>query len=127
MENHSANRKYSSSIAIVTGHQNPTKKHHVDWRKIATAVDTIIILMGMGRLTEIVTELLAGGRDKNTKIAIIEWGTTHRQKSITGTLSNIVKKANSAKLKPPTIIVVGEIVKLHRTLNWFKCGKSLSK
>lgn len=113
-------RKYSSSVAIVTGHQDSTKKNQVDWRKIATAVDTIIILMGMGRLGEIVDELIAGGCERNTKAAIIEWGTTNHQLSVVGTLSNIVKKANSHNLKPPTIIIVGEIVKLHRTLNWFK-------
>ncbi|MGA3295961.1 MAG: uroporphyrinogen-III C-methyltransferase [Candidatus Bathyarchaeia archaeon] len=113
-------RKYSSSVAIVTGHQDSTRKNQVDWKKIATAVDSIIILMGMGRLGKIVRELIAGGCKRNTKVAIIEWGTTPHQLSVTGTLSNIVKKVNSHKLKPPAIIVVGEVVGLHRTLNWFK-------
>lgn len=113
-------RKYSSSVAIVTGHQDPTKKYRVDWKKIATAVDTIIVLMGMGMLGKIVDELMAGGCERNTKVAIIEWGTTNHQKFITGTLSNIVKKVKLHRMKAPTVIIVGEIVNLHRTLKWFK-------
>jgi uroporphyrin-III C-methyltransferase len=111
-------REYSSSIAIATGHQDRNKKQRVNWRKLATAVDTIIILMGIGNLKEIVGELIKGGLKRNTKIAIIEWGTTQRQRTITGTLSNIVNKATSHRLHPPSVIVVGETVKLRRNLNW---------
>ena len=120
-----SHRKYSSSVAIVTGHQDSTKKNQVDWKRIATAVDTIIILMGMGRLRKIVRELIAGGCERNTKVAIIEWGTTRHQLSVTGTLSNIVKKADTHKLKPPAIIIIGGVVGLHRTLNWFNKSSQL--
>jgi uroporphyrinogen III methyltransferase/synthase len=113
-------RKYASSVAIVTGHQDPNKKQRVDWKKLATAVDTIIILMGMGRLKQIVEGLIEGGREPTTKVAIIEWGTTNHQRTVTGTLDNIAKKATSYRLNPPTIIVVGEIVRLHRVLDWFR-------
>jgi uroporphyrin-III C-methyltransferase len=115
-------RKYASSIAIVTGHQDPDKRQHVNWKKLATAVDAVIILMGTGRLREIMRELLKGGCERNTKVAIVEWGTTRRQRTVTGTLSDIVKKAISRKLKPPTIIIVGEVVKLRRSLAWFRPG-----
>lgn len=113
-------RKYSSSVAIATGHQDPNKKQRVNWRKLATAVDTIIILMGMGSLKEIIEELIEGGLKRNTRVAIIEWGTTNRQRTVTGTVGNIVNKASSHKFRPPTVIVVGEIVKLHRDLDWIK-------
>lgn len=113
-------RKYASSVAIVTGHQDPNKNQNVDWKKLATAVDTIIVLMGMGRLREIVGKLIMDGRERNTRIAIIEWGTTNRQRTVTGTLGNIVQKANSCKLTPPTIIIVGDVVGLRQTLNWFR-------
>jgi len=111
-------RKYSSSLAIATGHQDPDKKQRVNWKKLATAVDTIIILMGMGRMKEIVGDLIEGGLKRNTKVAIIEWGTTNRQRTVTGTLANIVNKATLYQLRPPSVIVVGEIVKLRSLLDW---------
>lgn len=111
-------RRYSSSIAIVTGHEDPNKNRKlVDWKKLATAVDTIIILMGRKTLKDIVQQLIKGGRKTHTEVAIIEWGTTKRQRTITGTLANIVHKADLYKVNPPITIVIGKVVKLHRVLH----------
>ncbi len=113
-------RKYASSIAIVTGHEDPNKKKDiVDWKKLAIAVDTIIVLMGVKRLKNIVQELEEGGLHQNTPIALIKWGTTHKQRVVTGTLKNIVDKAIKENVKPPAIIIIGEVVKLQKKLFWF--------
>jgi uroporphyrinogen III methyltransferase/synthase len=114
-------RDYNSSIALVTGHEDPTKdKNNVDWQKLATTVGTIVILMGVGNLPKIVPQLIAGGRNSQTPVALIRWGTRPEQETLVGTLDNIVDKVRSANFKAPAIIVVGEVVKLREELNWFE-------
>jgi uroporphyrinogen III methyltransferase/synthase len=118
-------RRYASSMAIVTGHQDMSeKKHRVNWRKLATTVDTIIILMGVGRLRLIVDELVKGGCRPSTPTAVIEWATTRRQRTIMGTLGNIVARASNQKVKPPAVIVIGDIVNLRKKLAWFEGEKT---
>ncbi|WP_309493127.1 uroporphyrinogen-III C-methyltransferase [Candidatus Hecatella orcuttiae] len=114
-------RNYASSVAIVTGHEDPRKRESwVKWDKIAASVDTIVVLMGAKRLGEIVKSLLEGGRSPQTPVVLIEEGTTKRQRKTLGTLGDIVKKASRRKVKPPAVIVVGDIVHLHKELSWFK-------
>jgi uroporphyrinogen III methyltransferase/synthase len=114
-------RQYASSVVFVTGHEASSKRRkRVDWKKLATTVDTIVILMGTKKLKEIAELLIQGGRPRSTNVAIIEWGTTKNQRTITGTLGNIARKAARHKISPPAIIVIGNVVKLRRTLHWFK-------
>lgn len=105
-------RRYASSLTIVTGHEDPAKKEFkLDYSKLNA--DTIVILMGITNLGKIVSRLLES-RDKSTPVAIIERGSTSEQRVTIGTLENIVEKAEIGKVKPPGIIVVGEVVKLRR-------------
>jgi uroporphyrinogen III methyltransferase/synthase len=105
----------------VTGHEDPTKdQEDVDWQRLATAVDTLVLLMGVGRLPEIVERLVAAGRDASTPAAVIEWGTLARQRVVTGTLADIVAKVQEAKIGAPAVAVVGEVVRLRQTLRWFE-------
>ena len=110
-------RKFASSFAVVTGHEARKAQDAVDWAKLATAVDTLVILMGLNNLPIIVTKLLAHGRASNTPVAVIRWGTTEEQESVLGTLADIVEK--SALFKPPALIVVGDVVSLAAKLQWF--------
>jgi uroporphyrinogen III methyltransferase/synthase len=113
-------RGVAASVAFVTGHEDPTKQESdVDWEKLATAVDTLVLLMGAGQLPEIVERLIAAGRSASTPAAVIEWGTLPRQRTITGTLSDIVSKAEAASIHPPAVAVVGEVVRLRDTIRWF--------
>jgi uroporphyrinogen III methyltransferase/synthase len=89
----------------------------VDWTKLATAVDTLVILMGLHNLSTIVAELIAHGRAPETPVAVIRWGTTQEQETVIGTLADIVEK--SVSLKAPALIVVGQVVELRNQLNWF--------
>jgi len=117
-------RRYASSLAIVTGHEDLSKKQiQVKWRNLAKAVDTIVVLMGIGMLKLIASELILGGRPPQTEVAVVEWGTTKRQKCFEGTLENIYNIVRMNNVKPPTVVVIGEVVKLRSTLNWFKGGK----
>ena len=110
-------RKFASSFAVVTGHEARKGKSAVDWGKLATAVDTLVILMGLHNLPAIVAKLIAHGRSPETPAAVIRRGTTNGQETMIGTLADIVEK--SASLKAPTLIVVGEVVELRNRLNWF--------
>ena len=113
-------RDYSSSVAIVTGHQAERAERVVNWSKLANSVDTIVILMGVEQLESIVNNLIEGGLDSNTPVAIIEWGTIKRQRCLIGKLGTIAKEAKEKNVKPPAVIVVGEVVKLGEKLSWFK-------
>jgi uroporphyrin-III C-methyltransferase len=113
-------RKFASSFAVVTGHEARKGKSAVDWGKLATAVDTLVILMGLHNLGAIVAKLIAHGRSPETPAAVIRRGTTYEQETVIGTLADIVEK--SALLKAPTLIVVGEVVELRNQLNWFSPG-----
>jgi siroheme synthase len=92
----------------------------VKWDKLASAVDTVIIMMGIGRLRQISTDLIKAGMNKNTDAAVIENGTTSKQKLVKGTLENIVDLSKKAKIKPPAIIIIGKVVSLQEKISWFK-------
>ena len=112
-----SHRNYASSFAVVTGHEAVKSKSSVDWAKLATAVDTLVILMGLHNLPAIVAKLIAHGRAPETPAAVIQQGTTEQQKTVVGTLADIVEK--SAAMTAPALIVVGEVVRLQEKLNWF--------
>src|SRR5689334_8597928 len=110
-------RKWASSFAVVTGHEARKPNSAVDWSKLATAVDTLVILMGLSNLSLIVNKLIENGRSAETPVAVIRSGTTTEQESVVGTLADIVEK--SALIEPPALIVVGDVVSLSGKLNWF--------
>lgn len=111
-------RQYGSSFAVVTGH--PGGATEPEWRKLATAVDTLVIYMGVTNLENICGELLEGGLSPDTPVALVQQGTWQEQKTITGHLRNIVSIAVAEKIKPPAMIVIGKVVALREQLNWFE-------
>ena len=115
-------RNVSTSVAFVTGHEDPTKGHtDVDWSKLANGADTLVLYMGVGRLEEISTGLIASGRSRDTPVACIRWGTLSEQRTVTGTLEDIADKVAEASLKPPAIIVIGDVVALRESgLDWYE-------
>lgn len=103
-------RRYASSFTIVTGHEDPTKEEaRIDYGELKA--DTIVILMGVGNLEKIVSQMLKT-RSEKTPVAMIQEGTTEKQKVVVDTLGGIVEKARREGIKPPAIIVVGDVVKL---------------
>jgi uroporphyrin-III C-methyltransferase len=117
-------RGLASSFAVVTGHEDATKRAPgVDWARLATAADTLVILMGLGRLSSIVAALLGHGRPPSTPVALIRHGTTPVQRTIVGTLDDIARRARAAALAPPVVIVIGEVVALRDRLpGWHSRG-----
>jgi uroporphyrinogen III methyltransferase/synthase len=115
-------RGVSTSVAFVTGHEDPAKDEpDVDWKRLANGAETLVLYMGVGRLAEISSGLIAGGRDPETPVACVRWGTRSEQKTVTGTLGNIAERVAEAKLKPPAITIVGDVVSLRdEGLGWFE-------
>jgi uroporphyrinogen III methyltransferase/synthase len=111
-------RKLACSVAFATGHradfvEDPT----CDWRRLANSTDTLVFLMGVHNLSRIVEQLIAYGRAPETPVALVERATLTSQKTVVGTLANIVERA--AEVRPPAAIIVGEVVRLRETLRWF--------
>ena len=113
-------RDYGSSVAIVTGHKAENAERTVNWAAMAGAVDTIVVLMGVGELDSIMTQLVEGGLNPETPVALIECGTLEQQRSVTGKIGTIAKEAEKKNVKPPSVIVIGEVVNLGGKLAWFK-------
>jgi uroporphyrinogen III methyltransferase/synthase len=111
-------RGTACSAAILTGHRSDCGPDPAaDWRRAAIGSDTLIFLMGVQNLPRIVHELLEAGREVSTPVALIANATSPRQKIVTGTLENIIQRAK--EISPPAVIVVGQVVELHETLDWF--------
>ncbi len=113
-------RNYASSVAFVTGHSaalNPDS--NINWVSLATAVDTLVIYMGVGHLTQIVDRLIENGRDRKTPVSLVRVGTTPHQVVVQGTLADIVVKTQEIELKSPAVIIIGEVNSLREHLQWF--------
>jgi uroporphyrinogen III methyltransferase/synthase len=113
-------RSHTASVAFVTGHEDPTKgKSNLDWPKLA-GMGTLVVLMAIKNLSAVTANLIRHGKDAATPAALIRWGTTPDQETLTGTLDDIARKAEENGFAPPSILVVGGVVALRGTLNWFE-------
>ncbi|HOS43886.1 MAG TPA: uroporphyrinogen-III C-methyltransferase [Armatimonadota bacterium] len=114
-------RRCASSFAVITGREDADKTAStMDWHGIARGADTLVFLMGLSNLSTIAARLIAHGRAPGTPAAVIQQGTTPRQRTVTGTLADIADAAVRAQLTSPAITVVGEVVRLRETLDWFE-------
>jgi uroporphyrinogen III methyltransferase/synthase len=114
-------RDFTSTVSFITGHEDPTKKEpKIRWDKISTGAGTLVFLMGMGNLPMIAAELIKNGRDPETPVALIRWGTLPEQETTIGKLKNIGEIARTKKIRPPVVILVGEVIELREKLNWFE-------
>ncbi len=117
-------RRYASSFTVVTGQEDPAKaEQKVEYGNLRA--DTIVILMGIRNLKKIAAQMLKT-RGKDTPVAIIEEGTTERQRIVVGNLGNIAKKTEREKVKPPAVIVVGDVVKLRKEFGRWQTGGTKS-
>lgn len=114
-------RKHGSSFTVVTGHEDPDKEElNVNWDEIARAPGTKVVMMGVTRIGEIAQNLMAGGMDAKTPVAMVRWATRGGQQTIEGTLETIAAVAQKSGFKPPAVTVVGEVVRMREALNWFE-------
>ncbi|MDQ1329939.1 MAG: uroporphyrinogen methyltransferase / synthase, partial [Thermodesulfobacteriota bacterium] len=114
-------RMFTSTVAFVTGHEDPEKAESgINWEALAKGIGTIVFLMGVKNLPNIVKQLMNNGLSPDTPVALVRWGTTSKQRSVSGTIGNIVELVKIAGLKSPAIIIVGKVVKLKEKMDWFE-------
>jgi uroporphyrinogen III methyltransferase/synthase len=114
-------RDFASSVTFVTGHEDPTQsKSDIPWDLLGRAGGTLVFFMGVGRLQALCDQLMASGRSPRTPAAVVEWATTPRQRTVAGALAMIAGRAREADIRPPALLIVGEIVRLRRCLAWFE-------
>ena len=113
-------RDHTSFVSFITGHERPDKSEsRMQWDIFAKSDATLVFLMGVKNLGNIVKNLVENGKPADTPVALVRWGTTTRQQTVTGTLETIVERVKAAGLKSPAIIVVGHVVSLREELAWF--------
>lgn len=106
---------------MVTGHMQDGKEDAIRWESLAKGIDTIAIYMGVGNLPYIRQQLLKYGRDEKTPVAVIHWGTVStKQRTVTGTLATIEEIVRTENIQNPSIILVGKVVTLRETIQWFE-------
>lgn len=113
-------RNLSRSFAFITGHQAGDVGADHQWSHLAKAVDTICVYMGVAQLPNIVTHLIQNGKSPQTPIALVHWGTLTEQRIVAGTLETILRLVKETNISNPSMIVIGEVVRLHQKLNWFE-------
>jgi uroporphyrinogen III methyltransferase/synthase len=121
-------RQLTSTLAFITGHEDPDKEEtSINWSSLASGIGTLVFFMGVKNLPNITRNLMDHGKSADTPVALIQWGTTPSQKTVTGTLDKIAEKARAAGMKAPAIIVIGEVVHLRNKLKWFEQRPLLGK
>lgn len=114
-------REFSSAVALVTGHEDPTKtESHLDYTALAQFPGTLVFYMGLHRLEAITDALTQAGKPAETLAAVISRGTWPQQRTVTGTLADIASRVRQAELHAPSLIIVGECVRLRDSLQWFE-------
>ena len=112
-------RTLASTLTVVTGHEDPAKPNQaVDWALLARTPGTKVILMGVERLASIAQTLIGHGQAPDTPVAVTQWGTTARQRTVEGPLSDIARRVADAGLGAPAVIAIGEVVSLRRPTDW---------
>jgi len=114
-------RLYSSSFAVIPGYEDATKiGSSIDWSRLSTGVGTLVFLMAVKNVDTIVQNLINNGRSPDTPVAVIRWGTRPDQKTVISTLGGIAALIKEKDIKPPAVMVVGDVVKLRDSLKWYE-------
>ncbi len=113
-------RDITTSLALLTGHERPERKlSSLDWEKLATGLGTLIFYMGMSNLELISSELIKHGRDPQTPVAIVQWATLPRQRTLVSDLQSVAADVAGEGLQPPAVIIIGEVVNYREELRWY--------
>ncbi|ARK29449.1 uroporphyrinogen-III C-methyltransferase [Halalkalibacter krulwichiae] len=121
-------RDHGASFAVVTGHdKSPDGQPLMDWKSLAKAIDTIAFYMGVKNLPYICKQLIDNGRDKDTPVLLIQWGTLGKQKTLKGTLGTIAQLVAEHKFSNPAVTIVGNVANLRKSESWFERQPLFSK
>ena len=112
-------RDYAQACVFVTGHLKDGTMN-LDWEALARPNQTVVVYMGLLGLPLLCQQLIKHGSPATTPAAVVQQGTTNQQRVVTGTLETLPLAAFKAGIKPPTLIIVGKVVKLREQLAWFE-------
>ncbi|MEW6713831.1 MAG: uroporphyrinogen-III C-methyltransferase [Nitrospirota bacterium] len=114
-------RLYSSSLTVVPGYEDTTKEESsINWDALAKGAGTIVFLMAVKNISLVCLKLIENGKSPDTPVAVIRWGTRSDQKTIVSNLKDIARIVEERDIKPPAVMVVGEVVKLREKLKWYE-------
>ncbi len=114
-------RKYASTFAVIPGYEDTTKDSSaIDWAKLATGVGTLVFLMAVKNLPQLTAKLIKHGRSADTPVAVVRWGTRADQVTLVSTLGKVAEDVRAQDIRPPAVMVVGEVVKLRDKLSWYE-------
>ena len=114
-------RNFSSSVTLITGHENPDKPGSVhNWKALAASANTLVFVMGMKNLPDIARNLIEAGLSPDTPAALVHWGTTAKHRSLAATLGTLHEEGVRQGFTNPSVIIVGKVVTLRDRLNWFE-------
>lgn len=114
-------RLYSSSFAVIPGYEDTTKDESaIDWAKLATGVGTLVFLMAVKNIDTLTAKLIEHGRRPDTPVAVVRWGTRSDQQTLVSTLKDIAAQVRENEIKPPAVMVIGDVVNLRQELSWYE-------
>ncbi len=114
-------RRFTPSVCFITGHEDPTKDESShDWVAYARSQSTLVFYMGVKNLPDIAARLIGAGKDPETPVALVRWGTRCTQQSMVSTLEKVAEEAARRKFAAPSIIIVGGVCELAEKLAWFE-------
>lgn len=117
-------RDHSAAVTFLSGHEQVDKEvsRMIDWQAHAKTDATLVLYMAMGRLGEIAEALIAGGRSPTEPVAVVQWGTTNRQRSIRSCLSEVATEVEASGIGAPAVVIVGAVAACADQLAWFAAG-----
>ncbi|MCK5336960.1 MAG: uroporphyrinogen-III C-methyltransferase [Gammaproteobacteria bacterium] len=118
-------RGLAQGVQIVTGHSQADQPLELDWQALADANKTVVIYMGLANIELITSKLIEAGLDASTPAAAIQNGTTARQQRVISTLSHLAEDSREAMLQAPVIFVIGKVVSLASSLDWFVTDEAM--
>jgi uroporphyrinogen III methyltransferase / synthase len=114
-------RDYASGFAVVTAYEDPSKKDfRVNYQSLVRFPGTLLFLMGVIQIRSVTEQLIACGKSPSTPVAMIRWGTRGFQQALTGTLQNIAELVEKKDFRPPAVVVIGDVVKCRKQIQWFE-------
>lgn len=113
-------RDHSANVVFLTGTENPDKPQTmIPWEAISQ-IGTIVVMMGLTVLKNVTERLIEAGRDRQTPVVVIQWGTWPQQRSLRGTLETIFEKVSEKQFTPPVLTIIGEVAQFQEKFNWFE-------
>ncbi|RMG70661.1 MAG: uroporphyrinogen-III C-methyltransferase [Nitrospirae bacterium] len=114
-------REYSSSFVVLPGNEASTKESsNINWPELAKFKGTIVFLMAVKNIERVTSRLIQEGKSPDTPVAVIRWGTRADQKTLISTLGSVSADIKDREIRPPAVVVIGEVVRLRQKLAWFE-------